>query len=391
MTINNIKTKNNEPKPTNAEILQAFANDSAVSREVASTINEVGTQNMSSLYSALTGNPSRRNEFVSSLYNPTIVTMFYSKFYQDKLAYFLNGDLAETDSIQQIYVQRSLRKGFAEHFDVNHNSVEGDLIARVKPVVFRNVICTNFQHKFKVSVDMRELKKAMLKEYGLFDFIGQLLASNINGANKQEFDDIHALIDSPVEKSYMVDAYTEQKIPKGLITQAVEEKRTNMFVEIPDSDPLTLAEKIIQYSGDLEEYSSDFSLAQDDEGAYIETFTNKDNLVMVMTNEMRGKVNVQALAQSFNIEFLELPQRILTVKSFTDYNLTDWNTTTTTHKDKILGILMDKDAIQCWDTFKETGQFTNVEGKFYNSFLHHEGIKAQCPFCQFVVFYTKLS
>lgn len=388
VSVNNDK---NFVKPTNAEMLEAISNDVNVSTEISNVIKTVGTDSMTNLYSALTSNMTRKNEFVQSLVNPTFVNLFYSKLYEDKLAYFLNGDLTEGDSIQQIYVQRSLRKGFGEHFDPEHNTVEGDLIARVRPVVTNNIITVNFQHKFKVSIDMRELRKAMLQEYGLYEFVGQLLTANINGANKQEFDDIHGLLDNLEEKTYMVDAYKSQKMPKGVIVQAMEhENKDTIFVEVSKDDPLDLTEKIIQYVGDFEEYSKDFNIVGTTKEEAIETFSNKNDLVLILTNKSKAKMNVRALAQTFNIDIIDLPQRVLSVKKFNNLNLTDYNTTLDTHSNEIQAILMDKDLIQCWDTFKETGQFTNVEGKFYNSFLHHEGIKAICPFCQFVVFHTKI-
>lgn len=384
MTINVIN-KGKENRPTNAEFLNAMAEDVAVSREVASTIKEVGTENMSLLYQALTTGVSRKNDFINSLYNPTVVNHFFSKLYEDKLSYFLNGELEMGDSIQQIYVQRSLRKGFAEHFDDKHNTTEGDLIARVTPVVSANIIQVNFQHKFKVSVDMRELKKAMLREYGLFDFVGQLIMANINGANKQEFDDIHHLLDGTSEKTYMSGTYVDSKLPKGVIQQAWDTGKSSMFVKVATGNDL--AEKIIQYTGDLEEYSDAYSLAKDEEGNPIETFTNRENLVLILTNEMKAKMNVQTLATAFNTDYIELPKRVLTVKSFNPLTGKE-GAVGTTGTWKAVGILMDKDLIQCWDTFKDMAQFTNVEGKYYNSFLHVEGIKAVCPFCQFIVFYA---
>lgn len=357
-----------ELKGTNEEIIKATVNEG--SPLLKSTLE--GITNPEVAYATLAEFPTAMNEFITTLVNRCVKTMFFNKVFNNPLRMLHRGMLGFGDSIQQIFVEMSERKGFYDHFAESGGTAENDLIGKKVPEVNVDYITQNFAHKYKVSVSQQLIRKAFLNEGGLAQMVNSLVQANTNGAYSDEYDDMKGILLNPTAEVSPVDGH---QYPLGLVYQyKADADLANAFVDA-GTDPHTLCEKIRAYAKKLTFKSNKYNLAG------VNTWSQNDELIFFTTPEVNAKVDVNVLAQAFNVSSADIQVRTIIVDELpvsTVANDLDGN---------VLGILADKDIIQAWDIINESAMFQNADTLTTNYFLHKQGIMASCKFAQMVIFH----
>ena len=118
--------------------------------------------------------PTFKNEFINTLTNQVMKTVFYSKVFENPLKMLHGGMLEYGESIEQLFVEMAEIKGFYE----NEGGDEvKDLISQKASSVHTLYVTKNFEYKSKVTISDQMLKRAFRSRDGLSQLINQLTSS----------------------------------------------------------------------------------------------------------------------------------------------------------------------------------------------------------------------
>lgn len=353
---------------TNKQIVDSVVKESSPATQQA--FASVDTGDNAQVYNVLNTFEAVKNEFITTLVNRCVKTQFFSKVYENPLKMLHNGLIPFGDSIQQIFVRLGERKGFNDHFDDN-GSAEKDLIGKRVPTVDVDYISQNFAHKYKVSVSDLQLKTAFLNDTGLQSLVTQLINNNISTANRDEYLDMKGILTRPSAETKDGHKYEE-----GVIYQIAKHKtlKTSAIIKT-GNDPRNLCEKLRAFAKKLTFISNKYNLVG------VETFSENTDLVFFTTPEMSAKVDVNVLAQAFNVSSAEINVRTIIVDELPQNLMVD-----SANVGNVTGVLADKYLIQAWDIINTSKSFDNGDGLYTNYFLHKQGIMSFCKFAQCVIF-----
>lgn len=353
---------------TNQEVLNQIRDNA--SAEYQARVAEVQSDDVvgRSVYSALNDYPTAKNEFISTLTNKVIKSVFYSKVFNNPLKMLHRGKLEYGYSIEQLFVEMLGKKGFNEHFD-GSNSVEGDLIKVAESSVQVKYIEKNFAYKYKVSISEAQLRTAFTSVNGLSDLINQLTSNLVSSAYFDEFEDMKRII---------FDSCKGVKTTISATGLQEEVQLSSRDVNAPiklistSKDAHALTETIRSLAGRLKFPSTAYNMAG------VKTWTNAEDLLFITTPEIQAKLDVNVLAHAFNVSSAEVQVRTIIVDELPSSFATALDGTK--QSKECLGLLVDKDFIQAYDTLFETRTFENGERLTTNMFLHKQGIMANCYF-----------
>lgn len=353
---------------TNQEVLNQIRDNA--SAEYQARVAEVQSDDVvgRSVYSALNDYPTAKNEFISTLTNKVIKSVFYSKVFNNPLQMLHRGKLEYGYSIEQLFVEMLGKKGFNEHFD-GSNSVEGDLIKVAESSVKVKYIEKNFAYKYKVSISEAQLRTAFTSANGLSDLINQLTSNLVSSAYFDEFEDMKRIIFDACKGVKTTIASTglqqEVKLSSSDVHATIKTVETS-------KDPHALTETIRSLAGRLKFPSTAYNMAG------VKTWTNAEDLLFITTPEIQAKLDVNVLAHAFNVSSAEVKVRTIIVDELPNQFASVVGGEASSKE--CLGLLVDKDFIQAYDTLFETRTFENGERLTTNMFLHKQGIMANCYF-----------
>lgn len=275
--------------------------------------------------------PQVQNEFLSQLINRIVYTQFEIKYFRNPLQ-VLEGDRIPLGYIgQEIYVAPQKGRQF------NVNDFAG-LLQKYEANVKVQYLSVNSDLQYPVTVSRHILKQAFTSWDNLNSFIDQLSNSLYNGAYIDEFR---------LTKNLVASAYEYNKAPIKVINAITTEEQAKAFVT--DARGLFL-----NFQAPSSEYNS-WKLLGD--GSPLVTWTNPEDIVFIIRNDVRAYLDVNILANAFNIDKTVLLGNIISVDNFHVYNDDG-----TLHFDgsAILGIMCDK----AWFKIKRQDMFLD---EFYNA------------------------
>lgn len=345
-------------------------------------LKDSSLETMEQFYNTLQEYPTIRNEFINSLVNKIVASKFYSKVYENPLKMFHNGELPFGTTKEQIFVDRCKAKNFDKYFgknqpdskDSNDGTEEGSLLGVTTTNVHVMYTQKNYAYKYKITVSELQMKQAFYNANGLSNMISQMLSRPISGANIDEYNDMKTTLFNLTEK-------------KNFLGQEIQDGETLTFrympsVEVDMTKPTNLL-KAIQSTADKFTFAkTDWNMAQ------VENWIqSKSDLVLFTDPDTKAELNVDALATLFNIEKGEVNHRIVTLDEMPKKVSVD-GVAEPVNK-KVLGILADKEILDCYDVINTTRQFENAEKLCINHFLHKQGSMSTALYCNCVVFYAK--
>ena len=119
------------------------------------------------------------------------------------------------------------------------------------------------------------------------------------------------------------------------------------------------------------------------------TFSRPSDLYLFVPADISAFLDVEQLASAFNISKVELPTRVLDIDDFQKPNPTSSEASTKPYVEDTdaLFYLIDKDAIQLYETLNESESFRNPQAKYTNIWFDRWGIIASCHFANAIKFY----
>lgn len=278
--------------------------------------------------------PEVQNEFIGRLLQRIVYTSFEIKYFKNPLQQLEGDRIPLGYAGQEIYVNPAKARKF------NVDDFAG-LLFKYESDVKVQYMTVNSDLQYCVTVSRAKLKQAFVSWESLDSFIDQLSNSLYNGAYIDEY-----------------------KFTKELIAGAY--KGNNAQIRVLNGDPTTseaIAKEFVKQARTLylnfQTPSSDYNAWSKMGGAGrpIITWSNPEDIVFVIRNDVRASLDVDVLASAFNMDRTDLLGRIITVDNFDMYSdegekIFDGSA--------IVGMLADKS----WFRIKRQDMFMD---EFYNA------------------------
>ena len=351
----------------NTEILTQIAQDASAEYKSRMLDTEGKVLTGEQAYRALSDYPTAKNEFINTLTNKIVKSYFYSKVFSNPLKMLHRGELPFGTSLEQLFVGMATKKNFTDNFGA---SASESLISKQASDVKAMYIEKNFAYKYKVSISELQLKGAFYSQTGLSELVGQLTNSAISGAYYDEFTDMKKVISNAVASGKDFKDDTLSASGSNITLKPV--KSINV-----GTHPQEWAENIRALSGRLRFPSDAYNMAS------VKTWSNPEDLVLITTPEKVAKIDVEVLALAFNTSMTDIKIKVIEVDDLPNHLCVTLGTQGSTQKD-LVGIVMDKDWLQCYDTIMTSRQFENGDNLVTNQFLHKQGVMASCLFANMV-------
>ena len=307
-------------------------------REISSTIYHEyvpiidDSTDISAFAEPILNYPVVYNEFCDVLVNKLVYSQFESMTFENPLR-VLDGDRIPLGYAgEHTYVNPAKGRGF------NVDDFAG-LLVKYEADVKVEYFTVNTDLQYCVTVARQQLKKAMTSWENLAEFITSLSNSLYNGAYIDMFR---------FTKNIISGAYKENRGVIETITAVTDESTAKAFVE-------RARELYLNFQLPSTEYNA--WAKNGGAGAPITTWTRPEDIVLVIKNSLRAKLDVDVLASAFNIDRATLLGNIITVDSFDAY---DDDGTKVFDGSAIVGGIFDK----AWFKIKTQDMFME---NFYNS------------------------
>lgn len=306
--------------------------------------------------------PAVQNEFMSQLINRIVYTQFEIKYFRNPL------QMLEGDRIPLGYAGQEIFVNPAKGRKFNVEDFAG-LLQKYEADVKVQYLTVNMDLQYPVTVSRHKLKQAFVSWEALDTFIDELSNSLYNGAYIDEYMFTKELVagaykgnNAIIEK---VDALTTEELAKEFITKA----RTYF----------------LNFQTPSEKYNAWAKLGG--EGRPIKTWTNSEDIVFLIRNDVRSYIDVNVLASAFNISSTDLLGRILPVDNFDIY---DDNGNKIFDGSTIIGMIADKSwfKIKRQDMFLD--EFYNANNRTWQYYLNLTKMYQYSLFANGVIFATEI-
>ena len=382
---------------TNSEILNTIRANASM--EYQSRVPEaLGTGgNVSQVF---TQYPSMKNEFLNALTNKIARTLFYSKVFENPLKALHKGMLPYGYSLEQIFVEMAECKGFWEHWDASGDEVK-DLVGMKKPSVKLLYIERNFALKYKATISDQQLRTAFQEQGGLSRLVEQVVSSIYSKAYFDEFNMMKEILSAHAQAKFLkYDSSTGKHTKADLSNTALPNGKAGAVYVIGEYSTQEAKGKAISKA--IRTLAGKMAFpTQNYNSANVKQWSERQNLIYITTPEEQAELDVEVLANAFNMDKADVNVRVIVVDELptlfnvdsasaakrSTYGQMSSPTLSTTRDNrtcKCRGILLDSDFLQVYDTLIETRTFDNGEGLYTNYFFHKQGIMSTCYFGQIV-------
>lgn len=376
------------PKRTNVEVLNKIGNEvggelgdfiaTEVENAERSGLTPLGVSRAVS--DKLFGYQTLKNTFIDTLINKVFMTRFWSMVWENPLKMFISSEISYGATIEDLYVEASEAYDYGANFDGVGGSPEKNVLGTMDNKIYANYLSINFQKKFKTSIKDFELRRAFNNEYGLGDLVSQLLMKNTRGLYRLEYKLIKD----------MLFKYMEGVSPKdvGMGTddtkkQFIQDSQVIKLAGAQPSDVITNLLTQVRIYGEKFEFESDKY-----NSAKVMQFSPMGDTIFVTTPEIYGTIDVQKLADTFNVDRALIKNRIVLVDELPKVNQVKSgdNGGTTYPNHRPIGLLMNSRLLQLKPQLLENKMFENPDSLVRNHFLHFQGLVGIVPFLNCVVF-----
>ena len=239
-------------------------------------------------------NPQVYTEFCDNLVSKLVKSNFEVKYFKNKFNVFNGEDIPFGYSMENSYTNPT----FGTDYDPNDFA---GILARYEADNKVEYFKVNSDRQYKVTVYRDELRKAMLSLDALSRYVSNLTNSLYNGA------------------------YIEMKRRTlGIASSAYLNNRVHIETISAVSDKATaeaFAVKARTLYLDFQEESEDFNSwkLNGGEGRPVITWTDPEDIYIIIKNSVLSELDVKSLANAFNIEEAKLMGTIIGVKDFKLY------------------------------------------------------------------------
>lgn len=291
------------------------------------------------------------NEFVSNLINRIGLTIIRNKSFNNPLALFKKGSVPLGTDIQDIYENPAE----AEQYELS-NTAMAKLLTITDPDTHVAYYRRNRKDLYTKTITRENLQGAFVSWNDFENYLSAITTSLYSGNYIDEFEYTKSLIDG---------AYDNNKIIVEQVTAPVDNATSKAFVK----KVRALFSKMKLPSTQYNAYSR-FSGAK----GTIKTWTDEDRIVLIIKADVLAEVEVETLAQAFNLSYADMKARIVEVDQF--------------ENEEIQAVICDEAWLQIYDNILRFDEFYNARVMAWNEYLHSWGTFAICPFANAICLAT---
>lgn len=315
-------------------------------------------------YSApLLNTPKFMNEFVDVLVQRIVYTQLVdNKVFNNPLK------ILEGDKIPLGYLGQEIFINPAQGRDYDINDFAGAL-KKYETDTKVQYMYINFDKQYPVTIIRQELKQAFVSWDALDNYISGITNSLYNGYYIDEYKNTKGLV---------TNAYRSNAVQVEVVNELTNEARTKKFVEMARTLFLNFQTPSSKYN------------AWSKIGGYgreVITFTEPENIVMLIRNDIRANLDVNVLANAFNMDKTTLLGNILPVDNF---DIVDKDGKVVYDGSHILGIICDKSWFRIKEQDMFMDDFRNANNRSINYYLNVIKMFNYSFFANAVVFATEI-
>ena len=301
-----------------------------------------------------------QNEFMSALINRIAATQFEVKYFNNPLRVLEGDRVPFGHAVQDIAVN----KINARKFDVEDFA---GLLAKYEADVKVQYLEVNSDLQYPVTITRAKLQKAFLSWDNLNSFIDEITNEMYNSAYIDEYNQVRALV---------TEAYLNNRVQIQTVSAVSDADTAKAFTE-------KARELFLNFQAPSSSYNAWAKVGG--AGRPIITWTNPEDIVIIIKNSVRAKLDVDVLASSFNIDRSVLLGNIISVPDFDVFNDDG-----TKHSDgsAIVGILCDKAFFKIREQDRDFSDFWNPNNRTWQLYLNIVKMYATSLFANAVVFAT---
>ena len=304
--------------------------------------------------------PVVMNEFCDVLVNKLVYSQFESFTFNNPLRVLEGESIPLGYAGEHVYVNPAKGRGF------NVNDFAG-LLFKYEADVKVEYHTVNSDLQYPVTISRQQLKKAMTSWDNLAEFITSLSNSLYNGCYVDEFR---------FTKNIISGAYKENRGVIQTITAVSNEATAKAFVE-------KARELFLNFQLPSTKYNA--WAKNGGEGKPITTWTRPEDIVLIIRNDIRAKIDVQSLASAFNLSYADFMGNVITVDDFDSY---DDDGNKVFDGSAIVGMIADKSwfKIKTQDMYMES--FVNPNNRTIQYYLNVIRMYNMSLFANGVIFAT---
>ena len=265
------------------------------------------------------------NEFLTTVVNKIGRQEWSSKAYSNPLARFKKGFISHANEIEELYVQRVA--------GLTQDKAGETTLKRVKPTVKTLYHTQNFGKCYTVTISDKQVRQAFQAEDGVKRLSDEILAQQHSGVEYDEFVEMKKAISSF--------ATALPSTAKRTITDVTDGATAKALVKQIKKDIAKMQFRSTNY-------------------CKYEQHTKADDIVLFLHVDYESEIDVELLANAFNMDKAQIPARVVFVDGFTD--------------PKLKAVVMDYNAIKVYDTLYNNESQRNAQGMYTNYHLNVEKI-----------------
>lgn len=349
-----------------AGIMNVIRNEASPDYRAAVPTVEQTVESIRSAGKAILAFQPRMNEFVN-IANRIAVVAVTSKMYENPWAFMKKGTVEFGETIEEVFVNMVK----AEPFDAPNSPA--NVFKRRLPDVRTMFHAMDLQTKYVVTISYQQLKQAFLSANGVVSLIQDIIRQVYTAARYDEF----IMMKYTFAQMYISGSVTVQN-----------------YTPITDATTSTAFVKSVKkLTGKFGFMSSEYNIAG------VPNYSLPEDIYCVMTTDTAANVDVDVLANAFNLDKVTFIGRQVLVDSFSfnkgeldrldmllanDPNYTRPDTSDLTALSSIGAIICDRNFPQFYDNLDMYTEQYNADGLSWNEFYHVWRTYSASPFSNVV-------
>lgn len=302
-----------------------------------------------------------RNEFMTKLIRRIVETQIEGKVYNNKLEQLEGEEVPLGYSIQDLYVNPAKGRKF------NVEDFAG-LLQKYEADVKQQFLTVNMDLQYPVTITRAKLKNAFVSWGALESFITGITNSLYSGANIDQYN---------YTKYLVANAFRNGHTINKVITEPTTEATAKAFVKEARALALNFAEASSDYNA--------WAKVNTDDTKALVTWTDMDDIVFMVRNDVLAELDVDVLAVSFNMDKATLMGKIIGVRNF---DIMNDDGTKVYDGSSILGIMCDRRWFKIKSQDKELDSFYNANNRTWQYYYNIVKMYNYSLFANAVVFCT---
>lgn len=296
------------------------------------------------------GNPIQeytivKNEFINTIVNKIAMTIVRSRLLNNPLAPLKKGSMPLGYDVEEMHVNRAL----AETFDPSGST----LLARKDADVAVEYHRLNRRDVYTVTISKDQLRHAFTSWEALQSLIDGIVSSMYAGDSDDEFILMKELMRAAVSEEHVVVQGVPTPTTEGAGLALIKAfKNVSSYMQFASS---SFNKYHVINGGD--------PLADPPvPGATPRRLkTDKEDQVLIIRADIANTIDVDVLASAFNLDKVAFLSQRVEVDNFGEIGTGDA---------EIVAMIVDKDFFQVYDQLRDTEEFYNAKGLYWNYFYH---------------------